>query len=192
MLALSSGSLYKYGLNRVFEFAKETGYDGVEVVMNNVIDTRDADYLNQLRTHFDMPIVSLVTPRNNSPKKMQFAIDLAHAVDCDTLVVRSPAFSDVRFAHWFRTDLPKLQNATPVKLAVENPKAGSSFLLPEYAIRSIADLRRYAHLSSDPSHRVSHRLLLLPLPTTLCQQPPCASTAFVSSQSSSESTVSQV
>lgn len=161
MLVLSSGSLYKYGLNRIFEFAKETGYDAVEVVMNNVLDTRDVDYLRSLTAHFGLPIAALVTPQNNTPKKMAQALEISAAVECPRLVVRSPLFTEARLAHWFRTQLPRIQSETAIELCVENPKAGSNYLLPLYAIRSIEDLRRYAHISLDTSHLVSHRLLLL-------------------------------
>jgi sugar phosphate isomerase/epimerase len=161
MLVLSSGTLYKYGLNRIFEFAKETGFDGVEVILNNVIDTRDADYLKQLKEYFGLPIAAFVTPQNNTPKKLAQALELAHALEVPRLIVRSPLFSEARLAHWFRTQLPKLQNDTSVQLCVENPKAGTSFFLPQFAVRSIEDLRRFAHISLDTSHLVSHRLLLL-------------------------------
>ncbi len=161
MFVLSSGSLYKYGLNRIFEFAKEVGFDGVEIVMNNVIDTRDVEYLRQLIAHFGMPVAALVTSQNNTPKKMAQTIEIAQAIECERIVVRSPLFTEARLAHWFRTELPKIQNSTTVKLCVENPKAGTNFLLPQFAIRSIEDLRRFAHLTLDTSHLVSHRLLLL-------------------------------
>lgn len=161
MFVLSSGTLYKYGLNRIFEFAKETGYDGVEVVLNNVIDTRDVAYLQELVSFFGLPITALVTPQNNSPKKMAQALELAKALEVPRIVVRSPLFNEARLAHWFRTQLPKLQSDTTVELCVENPKAGTSYFLPQYAIRTVEDLRRFAHISLDTSHLVSHRLLLL-------------------------------
>ena len=161
MLVLSSASLYKYGLNRIFEFAKETNYEGVEVVMNNILDTRDVAYLKELIKHFGLPVVAMVTPRNNTPKKMAQAMEVCQAIGCNILVVRSPLFTEARLAHWFRVQLPKLQNDTTLQLAIENPPAGKNFMLPKYAIRSLEDLRRFAHITLDTSHLVSHRLLLL-------------------------------
>lgn len=62
MLALSTGSLYTYGLDRVFDLAKEAGFDGIEVLVDGRWDTRQAGYLKRLMDRHGLPVVSLHSP----------------------------------------------------------------------------------------------------------------------------------
>ena len=62
MLALSTGSLYTYGLDRVFDLAKEAGFDGIEVLVDGRWDTRQDDYLKHLMDRHGLPVVSLHSP----------------------------------------------------------------------------------------------------------------------------------
>ena len=62
MLLLSTGSLYTYGLPRVFALAAEAGYDGIEVVVDYRQDTRDPTYLLRLSQEHRLPILVIHTP----------------------------------------------------------------------------------------------------------------------------------
>ena len=62
MILLSTGSLYTYGLARVFEFAAEAGFDGVEVLVDGRWDSRDPSYLGRLSRQYGLPIAVLHSP----------------------------------------------------------------------------------------------------------------------------------
>ena len=62
MIVLSTGSLYNYGIYRVFGMAAETGYDGIEVLVDGKWDSRDPSYLRSLSTEFKLPITALHSP----------------------------------------------------------------------------------------------------------------------------------
>jgi sugar phosphate isomerase/epimerase len=62
MIALSTGSLYTYGMTRVFELAAQVGYDGIEVLVDQRPDTRDPAYLRRLSAAHGLPIVALHSP----------------------------------------------------------------------------------------------------------------------------------
>ena len=62
MIILSTGSLYNYGLGRVFALAAETGYDGIEVLIDGRWDSRDPSYLRRLASDHDLPIEALHCP----------------------------------------------------------------------------------------------------------------------------------
>lgn len=62
VIALSTGSLYSYGLDRAFELAAEAGFQGVEVLCDLRWDTRQAGYLRQLQAAHGIPVVSLHSP----------------------------------------------------------------------------------------------------------------------------------
>ena len=62
MFILSTGSLYTFGLNRVFALASEAGFDGMEVLIDAKQDTRDAAYLRRLSADYGLPIAALHSP----------------------------------------------------------------------------------------------------------------------------------
>ncbi|RPI48936.1 MAG: sugar phosphate isomerase/epimerase, partial [Chloroflexi bacterium] len=61
-LALSTGSLYTYGLDRVFVLAAETGFDGVELLIDARWDGRQPDYLGRLMRESALPITTVHSP----------------------------------------------------------------------------------------------------------------------------------
>lgn len=62
MIALSTGSLYSYGVARVFGLAARAGFDGIEVLVDDRWDTRQSEYLRLLSAELDLPIVALHDP----------------------------------------------------------------------------------------------------------------------------------
>jgi len=62
LIVLSTGSLHSYGLNRVFDLAAQAGFQGIEVIVDQRWDTRQAHYLKTLQAAYGLPIVSLHSP----------------------------------------------------------------------------------------------------------------------------------
>ncbi|MBA2714588.1 MAG: sugar phosphate isomerase/epimerase [Rubrobacteraceae bacterium] len=58
----STGSLYTFGLERVYAWISETGFDGVEVMMDERWDTHQEHYLRGLAERHDVPILALHAP----------------------------------------------------------------------------------------------------------------------------------
>lgn len=58
----STGSLHPFGLDRVYGWAAEAGYDGVEIMMDGRWDTHQDDYLNHLIGKHGIPILALHPP----------------------------------------------------------------------------------------------------------------------------------
>lgn len=59
---LSTGSLYSYGLDRVFALAAETGFDGMEVLIDARWDGRQPDHLARLMHESGLPITTVHNP----------------------------------------------------------------------------------------------------------------------------------
>ena len=60
MLLLSSFSLTGYGLHRVFCFARDAGYSGIDItITKGNFDVLDAQYMQSLCKAFDMKIYSI-------------------------------------------------------------------------------------------------------------------------------------
>jgi len=163
MLTLSTGSLYKYGLNRIFEFAKELEYEAIELVINQgCFDTYQKKYIESLIDKYQIPIVGINTPINTvKAKTIHNTLKLAEKLNVPNIIVRPPFFTDFRFTSWFKRELPKLQHKTKVNIAVVNVPAGKSFILPKFALGNINELKRYSHVCLDTSHLVSRKIDLM-------------------------------
>jgi len=149
-LALSSGSLYTYGLARVFELAKWAGFDGIEVLVDQRWDTRHGHYLRRLQEEHGLPVVSLHTPfsgkqvdgwERDEITRLKHTVALAEELEARTVVVhpplrwhwmtvlttggkkwRIPLFLRNGQDHlrWLLEELADFQTSTPVTIAVEN------------------------------------------------------------------------
>ncbi len=98
-IAFSTGSLYTYGLDRVFGLAREAGFDGVEIIIDNRLDTRDVTYLCCLSERHNLPILSLHSPFPligvdgwpwDEVTRTQRTVALAEALGVPTVVTHLP------------------------------------------------------------------------------------------------------
>ena len=149
-VTLSAGSLYTLGTARAFEHAARAGYDGVELLIDDRLDTRQPDYLKRLTEQYAVPILSVHSPfvaisgwPRDEIKRIERSVALAEAVGARTVNVHVPfRFSDLtisglgkpiifpflpppqdhrRYARWLLDGgLEALQARTPVTIAVEN------------------------------------------------------------------------
>ncbi len=147
MIALSTGSLYTYGTERVFALAAKVGFDAVEILIDQRWDTRQPDYLSRLRDRYSLPIASVHAPflpgipgwPDSGVASCQRAAALAEAVGARTVVMHLPlsmSFVRLTWSHqaltlpvpitpdaehvrWLRHGLESFQKSTPVTIAVE-------------------------------------------------------------------------
>jgi sugar phosphate isomerase/epimerase len=61
-VVFSTGSLYPFGLERVYAWISEAGYDGVEIMMDERWDTHQESYLGDLVERHGVPILALHPP----------------------------------------------------------------------------------------------------------------------------------
>ena len=119
MIALSTGSLYNYGIARVFALAAETGYDGVEVLIDGRWDSRDPIYLRRLSLDCGLPIVALHSPfvaevqgwPTDQLGRLDHTVALASELAVPVVVAHSPMryygmMSQVNFWGYSRVVLP--------------------------------------------------------------------------------------
>lgn len=59
---LSTGSLYNYSVDRVFALAAEAGFDGIEMMVDERWDTRQAEYLKLVSSTHALPIQAVHSP----------------------------------------------------------------------------------------------------------------------------------
>ena len=120
----STGSLYPFGLDRIFGWAAEVGFDGVEVMMDNRWDTHQAHYLNALSERHGLPIHALHPPiyegawRLGTAETLIRSSKLAARINCP-LVVAHPPPPGLPLKRWTAGTL-KEARSQGVTVAVEN------------------------------------------------------------------------
>ncbi len=145
---LSTGSLYNYSIDRVFAFAAEAGFDGIEMLIDHRWDTRQSDYLRHLMESHSLPIPALHSPfsRNCSgwgetesgavARTAELAAELSAQVVVHHLPMRfgyaflqaagrnlllpNPFDSGRQYATWLTEGYATLQSSTDVLLCIEN------------------------------------------------------------------------
>ncbi len=149
---LSTGSLYNYSLDRVFALAAESGFDGIEVLIDHRWDSRQSDHLRQLMESHQLLVPALHSPfsRNCSgwgetehgaiTRTAQLAAELGSQAVVHHLPTRfvfayvqtvrgsylipNPLDSSHRkYTEWLKRDYAALQDETQVLLCIENMPA---------------------------------------------------------------------
>lgn len=120
----STGSLYPFGLDRVYGWAVEAGYDGVEIMMDERWDTHQAEYLRGLADKYGIPVRALHPPLfrgawNLDPEEtLVRVVKLAGEVGADVVVAHPPANGST-LEIWSRETLADARKGAAA-VAVEN------------------------------------------------------------------------
>ncbi|MEK7524597.1 MAG: sugar phosphate isomerase/epimerase [Patescibacteria group bacterium] len=151
MIVLSTDSLKGYGLNRIFEFVKEAGYDGVDLFMDpRDFDTQDADYVKKLVDQYHLPVVSLQTPQNATARDIVDSVTMAKKIGTKVIVVQPPKMFNFKYIKWLTSEVPKIRQREEISIALENAPSGTFLgIIPEHAMNNLNELRKFKHASLD-------------------------------------------
>ena len=95
-VVFSTGSLHPFGLERVFGWAAEAGFDGMEVMMDDRWDTHQPAYLVDLAGRHGLPILALHPPiyqgawRLGLEETLVRSARLARRISCPLVVAHPP------------------------------------------------------------------------------------------------------
>lgn len=127
ILALSTGSLHNYGLNRTWAFAAEAGFDAVEVMIDAKWDTRQPDYLRRLIAENGLPIAAFHTPfrplagfGDDYPACVRRSLELAAELGARAVVAHPETADGTDHGPWLIARQEELAAAGGPILAVEN------------------------------------------------------------------------
>lgn len=150
MILLSTASLSGYGLHRIFAFAKDTGFDGIDLAISKFdFDTWDEDYIVALSKSFGVPVYSITAPNKGlDEKKVDKVLKIATALGSQIVTFSPPHFSDSNTS-WYTNYLPKAQRNTNFGICVKNvePKF-LFFIIPEYKNASLLEIKKITNDTS--------------------------------------------
>lgn len=181
-MLLSTGSLHLCGTQHVFELAAEAGFDGLEVLIDQRVDTWQPGYLARLSAEYGLPVACLHSPfLLNVPHwpaaegdRVARSLELAEALDAEVVVTHLPVRwpysilitprSRVALPHfwrrngkdvaWFEQQLPAIQAETAVVIAVEIMPLHRALGWPVnvHVWNTLAEWSRFEHLTLDTTH----------------------------------------
>jgi sugar phosphate isomerase/epimerase len=162
-IGLSTSSVFPESTAAAFAWAKQLGYDGIEVMVGTDAISQDIDALRELVQHYQVPILSihapclLITQRvwgTDSWGKLVKAQQAAEKLDASTVVVHPPFRWQREYAQGFVEGLARMGDETAIRFAVENMypwRAGPGQVAayaPSWDIRD----DDYSHTTIDLSH----------------------------------------
>ncbi len=159
MLAICSDSLRGYGLNRVFEFVKEAGFDGIDLNIDpKNFDSMDTDYIKGLIDQYQVPVLAISTPVTGSAKKIEGAIAMAKTLNCKVIVIQPPKIFDFQYANWLKNEIPKIRQKENISIALENAPTESFLgIIPEHSMNNVVDLKKFKHVCIDSTRIASKK-----------------------------------
>lgn len=163
MFLLSTDCLRGYGLNRIFRFAKETDFDGIEIAMDlRQFDTQNPDYLNELQKEYSLPIRVVKTFPNSTIKQSEMVLEVAKKVGAKVVVLDPPRFFDFKYKEWMRDQVPKLRKKYGLKIALMNgPSEYMWGIIPGRAMTSIPDLQNFKEVCLNVSNLFGKKIDLM-------------------------------
>lgn len=123
-VVFSTGSLYPFGLERIYSWAAEAGFDGMEIMMDERWDTHQAHYLNELSERYGLPVRALHPPLGRGAWRLEpeetlvRSAKLALKVGAGVVVAHPPA-NGILLEGWSRNTLADARKSG-VSVAVEN------------------------------------------------------------------------
>lgn len=178
----STGSLWSYSIERCFRLAKKAGFDGLELVVDQRWESRQASYLIGLVDQHQLPILAIHSPfmpnlpgwPADQPSRIFYSVKLAERLDAQVVVhhlpsrvgfaflqlpgrgvfVPTPTNPETGYRRWIEDQYREFQSGTDVKLCIENMPAYRRFGRRwNYSHwNTVADLARFTYLTMDTTH----------------------------------------
>jgi sugar phosphate isomerase/epimerase len=173
----STGSLYPFGLERVYAWASKAGYDGVEIMMDERWDTHQEDYLGDLSGRYGLPILALHVPLFRSAWGLSFEETLVRVARLAgrmgvPVVVAHPPAPGRPLERWKAGPLREAREQGTV-VAVENlprSRAGGMFRVGRRSCYLPEHLAEVGEVTLDTSHAGASKVDILKAHSVLATQ----------------------
>lgn len=140
MLLFHSDNLPHHGLERTFQLAKEAGFAGMEIGINQNVDTHNPDYLKILEKRFNLPIKAFSLNESKDETLIKVFQGTVREFSNCTLNLHTASPFAFKYQRWLKEIAPKLAKKYQHRLCFRN--------LPQESIMGVIPKRRFNNLDS--------------------------------------------
>ncbi len=131
---LSTDTLGWYGLDLIFQTAKEQWYDGIDLAMWKNFDARQLAYVQELINKYDIPVEVVQISNKANLKEMNQAVDLAKMINAKVITINAPDFFNIWSYRFLSAHLPAYKHHNKdIKFSIINPEDKAIlWIIPKY------------------------------------------------------------
>lgn len=140
---ISTDSLPWYWLDLIFDLAKSTGFDWIDLAMWKNFDAWNVDYVKRLSNNYDLPVRIIQTSDHINEKEFNKALDLCDAVWADTISINAPKYFNYKSFNFLVDNINFYRkNNKNISFGIINPEDSSFFVLPipKYRFSNMAEI----------------------------------------------------
>lgn len=144
MLLLSTSSLQWYWLHRIFDFAKKSWFDGIDLALTRTnYDLWDEDYIKYLSDSFWVPVLSITAPsRWMNEKRVDQIVSIANKLKVQVVTFSPPYHTDKNLT-WYSRYLSKVKRDTHLSVAIKNVESDFIyFVIPKYKNSTLYEIKK--------------------------------------------------
>ena len=140
MLLFHSDNLPHHGLERILELAKEAGFDGIEIGINQNVDTHNPAYLKTLEARYNLPIKAFSLNESKDESLIKVFQGTVREFTTCTLNLHTAGPFAFKYQRWLKEIAPKLAKKYQHRLCFRN--------LPSESIMGVIPKRRFNNLDA--------------------------------------------
>ncbi len=140
---ISTDSLPGFGLDLIFDLAKSSWFDGVDLAMWKNFDAWNVDYVKKISKNYDLPIRVVQVSNNVNEKELNKALDICDATWADTICINSPKYFNYKSFNFLSDNINFYRKHNKnLNFAIINPEDSNFFALPipKYRFTNIVEI----------------------------------------------------
>ncbi len=143
MFILSTESLPHYGVERVFDFAKKAGFDGVNIAVGPNLDTQSPKYLKQLEERYSLPIKAFSLVGKGEEERFEIFQRTVREFSGTTIIVNPPKMMAFKYKTWVTDVVPRLAQKYDLRACRRNlPSKNMLGIIPSRSENSLFTLKQ--------------------------------------------------
>ena len=144
VILLSTDSLQGYWLHKIFLFAKEAWFHGIDLSVSfENYDSLDLEYLKKISDEIWIKILSISAPSSRITESLvDKIISMSSTFDSQVVTFCPPHFSDKNI-DWYQKYLPKIKKSSWISISIKNmePKF-LFFIIPTRKNASLIEIKK--------------------------------------------------
>lgn len=170
-LLLSTDTLQGYGLDLIFQTAKQLWFAGIDLAVWKNFDSRNVNYVNMLQEKYQLPVWVIQISSDITEKELEHAVKLSQELNTTNIAINAPQIFNYKAYYHLNAHIKKYKEEYPELIfTIINPSKETLFLLPipKYRFTNMVDIiKNYechlwldlAHLDLDTLDREIHEQL---------------------------------